>query len=98
MSETKSGGKFNIKLTFFIGLAFFTTELAWSLYNARVSKLLEFYLVFLSLVGIWMALDNLIGVILQPIMGSISDNTRSRFGRRMPYIIIGIPAGAIFLL
>ncbi|MGB5912591.1 MAG: MFS transporter [Promethearchaeia archaeon] len=96
MSETKSGGKFNIKLTFFIGLAFFTTELAWSLYNARVSKLLEFYLVFLSLVGIWMALDNLIGVILQPIMGSISDNTRSRFGRRMPYIIIGIPAGAIF--
>ncbi|MFX1499175.1 MAG: MFS transporter, partial [Promethearchaeota archaeon] len=96
MSETKSAGKFNIKLTFFIGLAFFTTEAAWSLYNARVSKLLDIYLIFLSLVGIWMALDNIIGVILQPIMGSVSDNTRTRFGRRMPYILIGIPAAAVF--
>ncbi|MFX1587301.1 MAG: MFS transporter [Promethearchaeota archaeon] len=96
MSETKSEGKFNIKLTFFIGLAFFTTEVAWSLYNARVNLLLKDYLILTSLVGLWMALDNIIGVILQPIMGSISDNTRSRFGRRLPYIIIGIPAGAIF--
>ncbi|MFW9947138.1 MAG: MFS transporter [Promethearchaeota archaeon] len=96
MSETKPNGKFNIKLTFFIALAFFTTEVAWSLYNARVSKLLEDILKLLSLVGLWMALDNIIGVVLQPIMGSVSDNTRSRFGRRMPYIIIGIPAGAIF--
>jgi len=43
-----------------------------------------------------MALDNILGVILQPIMGSISDNTRSKFGRRMPYLLIGIPLGAIF--
>jgi len=96
MSETKSGGKFKIRFVFFIGLAFFTTEVAWSLYNARVSDLLADILTLLSLVGIWMALDNIIGVIIQPIMGSISDNTRTRFGRRMPYIIIGIPAGAIF--
>ncbi|MFW9879648.1 MAG: MFS transporter [Candidatus Thorarchaeota archaeon] len=88
--------KINTRFIFFIGLAFFTTELAWSLYNARVSKLLEGYLIFLSLVGIWMSLDNIIGVIIQPIMGSISDNTRTKLGRRMPYIIIGIPSGALF--
>ncbi len=93
MGEEK---KIKTSLLFFIGLAFFTTELAWSLYNARVSKLLEGYLIFLSIVGLWMALDNLIGVIIQPIMGSISDNTRTKLGRRMPYIIIGIPSGAIF--
>jgi Na+/melibiose symporter-like transporter len=29
-------------------------------------------------------------------MGSISDNTRSKYGRRMPYIIIGVIASAIF--
>jgi MFS family permease len=29
-------------------------------------------------------------------MGSISDNTRTKFGRRMPYLLIGIPIGAIF--
>jgi MFS family permease len=88
--------KFKTSLVFFIGLAFFTTELAWSLYNARVSKLLENYLIFLSFVGLWMALDNFIGVFLQPIMGSVSDNTRTKLGRRIPYIIIGIPSSAIF--
>ncbi len=93
MGEEK---KVKTSLIFFIGLAFFTTELAWSLYNARVSDLLEGYLVFLSIVGLWMALDNLIGVIIQPIMGSVSDNTRTKFGRRMPYIIIGIPSAAVF--
>ncbi len=93
MGEEK---KVKTSLIFFIGLAFFTTELAWSLYNARVSRLLETYLIFLGFVGMWMALDNLIGVIIQPIMGSISDNTRTKLGRRMPYIIIGIPSGAIF--
>jgi MFS family permease len=93
MAEEK---KIKTSLIFYIGLAFFSTEIAWSLYNARVSKLLEGYLIFLSIVGLWMALDNLIGVILQPIMGSISDNTRTKLGRRIPYIIIGIPAAAIF--
>jgi len=93
MGEEK---KLKTSLIFFIGLAFFTTELAWSLYNARVSKLLEGYLIFLGIVGMWMALDNLIGVIIQPIMGSISDNTRTKLGRRMPYILIGIPSGALF--
>ncbi|MFX0003251.1 MAG: MFS transporter [Candidatus Hodarchaeota archaeon] len=95
MGEEK---KLKTSLIFFIGLAFFTTELAWSLYNARVSKLLENYLIFLSIVGLWMALDNLIGVIIQPIMGSVSDNTRTKFGRRMPYIMIGIPSAAVFFV
>ncbi|MFX0006952.1 MAG: MFS transporter [Promethearchaeota archaeon] len=93
MGEEK---KIKTSLIFFIGLAFFTTEIAWSLYNARVSRLLETYLVFLGFVGVWMALDNIIGVILQPIMGSVSDNTRTKLGRRMPYIIIGIPSAAVF--
>jgi Na+/melibiose symporter-like transporter len=43
-----------------------------------------------------MALDNILGIIIQPIMGSISDNTRSKFGRRIPYLLVGIPLGAIF--
>ncbi|MFX0040542.1 MAG: MFS transporter [Promethearchaeota archaeon] len=95
MGEEK---KLKTSLIFFIGLAFFTTEIAWSLYNARVSRLLEGYLVLLSLVGLWMALDNLIGVIIQPIMGTISDNTRTKLGRRIPYILIGIPSAAIFFV
>ena len=93
MTEEK---KFNAKFVLYIGFAFFTAELAWGLYNARVSLFLKDHLIFLGLVGIWMALDNIIGVILQPIMGSLSDNTRTKYGRRMPYLIVGIPLAAVF--
>lgn len=96
MSETKKAVKFNAGHTFIIGLAFFSSEIAWALYNAQIPLLLESYVGLLGFVGFWMALDNILGVIIQPIMGSISDNTRTKFGRRMPYLIIGIPLGALF--
>lgn len=88
--------KLNIKLTFYIGLAFFTTGISWSLYNTQVNQQLEAYLGSLALVGLLMAMDNLLGVIIQPIMGSVSDTTRTRLGRRIPYIIIGTISAAIF--
>jgi len=88
--------KFRAGQTFTIGLAFFSSEISWALYNSQVPLLLDTYLTSLFIIGLLMALDNMIGVIIQPIMGSISDNTRSKFGRRMPYLIIGIPLGAVF--
>ncbi len=37
-------------------------------------------------------------MIAQPIAGQISDRTRSRFGRRAPWMIIGVLAGALALV
>ena len=88
--------KLNVKLTFYIGLAFFTTGIAWGLYDTQVNQQLQNYLGLLLFVGFWMALDNIIGVSIQPFMGSLSDNTRTRLGRRTPYIIVGVIASAIF--
>ncbi|MFX1470610.1 MAG: MFS transporter [Promethearchaeota archaeon] len=96
MSE--SAQKFNLKQTTLIGLAFFTTGIAWSMYNTQVNITLFEYLGSYALVGVWMAMDNIIGVLIQPVMGTISDNTRTRLGRRMPYLIIGIPLAAIFFV
>lgn len=97
---SKNDEIFDVRRTFFIGLAFFTTGISWSLYNTQVSQQLDIYFegfIFAGLmVGLLMAIDNLIGVIIQPIMGTISDNTRTKYGRRMPYIIIGIILSAIF--
>lgn len=39
MSE--STPKLNVKQTFLIGLAFFSSEIAWALYNAQVPLLLR---------------------------------------------------------
>jgi len=90
--------KFSLKQTALIGLAFFTTSIAWSMFNTQVNITLFQYLGSYALVGAWMAMDNIIGVILQPIMGTFSDNTRTKLGRRMPYLLIGIPLSAIFFI
>lgn len=68
------------------------------MFNTQVNITLFGYLGSYALVGAWMAMDNVIGVIIQPFMGTLSDNTRSKVGRRMPYLIIGIPLAAIFFV
>ncbi len=52
-----------------------------------------------ALVGLLGALPRLTDAITDPLMGYISDNTESRWGRRRPYIFWGaIAAGIIFAL
>ena len=52
-----------------------------------------------ALVGTLQAIPRFTDALTDPIMGYISDKTRSRFGRRRPYIFIGaIGVGTIFAL
>ncbi|MDW7657086.1 MAG: MFS transporter [Bacillota bacterium] len=86
----------NYRKTFLIGFGFFASSLAWSLYNSFVPVMLEErYLQSTALIGFIMTIDNIFGVIFQPLIGQVSDRTRTRFGKRMPYILIGIPACAL---
>lgn len=87
--------KLNYKQTFLIGFGFFASSLAWSMYNVYVPILLENYLTSTFLIGLIMTIDNAFGVVFQPIFGTLSDKTNTKYGRRMPYILIGIPICAI---
>lgn len=52
-----------------------------------------------AVVGLLMALPRLTDALTDPLMGYISDHTKSRWGRRKPYIFFGaIAAGIIFAL
>lgn len=52
-----------------------------------------------ALVGTLQAIPRLTDALTDPIMGYISDNTRSKYGRRRPYIFIGaILVGLVFAL
>jgi GPH family glycoside/pentoside/hexuronide:cation symporter len=52
-----------------------------------------------ALIGLLGALPRITDAITDPLMGYISDNTQSRFGRRRPYIFVGaIAVGIIFAL
>lgn len=51
------------------------------------------------LVGALGALPRFVDALTDPLMGYISDNTRSRWGRRRPYVFVGaIFVGIIFAL
>ena len=82
---------------FLIGFGFLASSLAWSIYNSQVPLILEqrFQLSGV-LIGTIMTIDNFFGVIFQPLVGAASDKTRTRVGRRLPWIIFGIPICALF--
>ena len=41
------------------------------------------------IIGIIMALDNIFAIFMIPLFGWLSDKTKTRLGRRMPYIVVG---------
>jgi len=49
------------------------------------------------LAGLALALPRFVDAITDPLIGNISDNTRSRWGRRRPYMVVGAILSAILL-
>lgn len=94
-----SKSKLNYWQILLIGFGFMGSSLAWSIYNSQVPLMLEErFLLSGTLIGVVMTIDNFFGVIFQPLVGAWSDKTRTKFGRRMPWILIGIPVCAVFFL
>ena len=48
-----------------------------------------------SLVGLALAISMVVDAVLDPLIGSLSDNVRSKFGRRLPMMILGAPLMAL---
>ncbi|HEV7297736.1 MAG TPA: MFS transporter [Tepidisphaeraceae bacterium] len=53
-----------------------------------------------TLLGVALLLPRMWDAVIDPVMGTISDNTRSRWGRRRPYMLVGalLSAACILLL
>ncbi|MEV6630264.1 MFS transporter [Actinoplanes sp. NPDC051470] len=83
------------KITFYIALALFAQESTWNFYDNQVPVLLREHVASTALVGALMGMDNLLGIFIQPWIGNRSDNTRTRWGRRIPYLAVGMPLAAI---
>ncbi|MGZ9586058.1 SLC45 family MFS transporter [Paenibacillus marinisediminis] len=86
-----------MKKTWLLGFGFFSISITWALYNAFVPYFLESFLSSTALIGFMMTIDNYFALFLQPWIGNRSDKTDTRFGRRMPYLLIGMPLGALFV-
>ena len=94
--------KLNGSRTVLISLAFFIVLFAWSFFNFKVPLLLDEVIGPIPIrdliKGAIMAIDNILAVFLQPFFGDLSDRTKSKMGRRMPYILIGTCLSAVFFI
>jgi maltose/moltooligosaccharide transporter len=85
-----------LPLTFLIGFGFFTMGLMDPLYDTYVPLFLKRYITSNAAIGGVMTLDNILQLLLIPIVSVWSDRTRTRIGRRMPFIVTMLPAAALF--
>ena len=82
--------KLNTKRTLIVGLAFMSISAFWQIYDSIVPLILkDVFDLRDDIAGIIMALDNVLALFMLPIFGALSDKTNTRFGKRMPYIVLG---------
>lgn len=82
-----------------IGAGFLAITLVWSVYNTYMPLLLAQFTTSATLRGAIMGLDNLLALLLIPVIGSWSDRLSGPLGKRLPFVLLGMPlAAAAFLL
>ncbi len=88
--------KFNYGKLFLLGFGFFGVSIIWGVYNAYVPVFLaDKFNLDVRWIGFFMTLDNIAALFIQPPVGAWSDRLRTPIGRRMPFILIGAPIGAV---
>lgn len=91
--------KLNYKRTILVGFAFFLISAFWQAYDATIPVILtNKFGMSQTWSGVVMALDNILAVFMLPIFGALSDKSRSRHGRRTPFITIGTIIAAAMLV
>ena len=91
--------KLNYKRTILVGFAFFLICAFWQAYDATIPVILtNKFGMSQTWSGVVMALDNILAVFLLPLFGSLSDKSKSRHGKRTPYIVLGTIIAVIALV
>lgn len=91
--------KLNTKRTVLIGLAFMSVLAFWQFYDQMIPVILENHFGQSTLMtNAIMSIDNILAVFMLPIFGMISDKTKTRLGKRTPYILFGTIAAVVLML
>jgi maltose/moltooligosaccharide transporter len=107
-AEANQSPKLNWGFTFLIGFGFFGISVLWRFYNDYVTVYLQAGNPTFSnapgevgfgfepgLTGVIMTLDNIAALFLIPLIGVWSDRVWTRFGRRMPFILVLAPISVV---
>ena len=72
-----------------LSFGFFGVQFAYALQSSQVSRIFSTIGADPHDLSYFWILPPLMGLVVQPIVGAASDNTWNRFGRRLPYLLIG---------
>lgn len=72
-----------------LSFGFFGVQIAYALQSANVSRIFATIGADPHDLSYFWILPPLMGLLVQPVVGSLSDKTWNRFGRRLPYLIAG---------
>ena len=72
-----------------LSFGFFGVQIAYALQSANISRIFQTLGADPHDLSFFWILPPLMGIIVQPIVGTLSDRTWTRFGRRIPYLFLG---------
>ena len=72
-----------------ISFGFFGVQIAYALQSANISRIFSTLGADPHNLSYFWILPPLMGIIVQPIIGALSDKTWTRFGHRIPYLFVG---------
>lgn len=80
-----------------LSFGFFGVQIAYALQSANVSRIFATIGADPHDLSYFWILPPLMGLIVQPIVGTLSDKTWNRFGRRLPYLIFGAAVAVLVM-
>ncbi len=80
-----------------INFGFFGVQIAYALQNANNSRIFSTIGADPHQLGYFWILPPLMGILIQPIVGIMSDRTWTKWGRRIPYLLFGAIASVIVM-
>ena len=72
-----------------LSFGFFGVQIAYALQSANISRIFATLGADPHNLSYFWILPPLMGILVQPIVGTLSDKTWCRFGRRIPYLFVG---------
>ena len=80
-----------------LSFGFFGVQIAYALQSANISRIFATLGADPHKLSYFWILPPLMGIVVQPIVGTLSDKTWTRFGRRIPYLFIGATVAVLVM-
>ncbi len=80
-----------------LSFGFFGVQIAYALQSANISRIFATLGADPHNLSYFWILPPLMGILVQPIVGTLSDKTWTRFGRRIPYLFIGAATAVLVM-